>query len=36
VTVRVGALQRSWAQYRVNSPADVVAALSDLVSTLAR
>jgi trehalose 6-phosphate phosphatase len=36
VTVRVGALQRSWAQYRVNGPADVVAVLGDLVSALAR
>jgi trehalose-phosphatase len=36
VTVRVGALQRSWARYRVNGPADVVAALSDLVSALAK
>jgi trehalose 6-phosphate phosphatase len=36
VTVRVGALQHSWAQYRVNGPADVVAVLGDLVSTLAK
>ena len=34
VTVRVGALQRSWARYRVNGPSDVVAALGDLVAAL--
>jgi trehalose-phosphatase len=34
ITVRVGASQHSWAQFRVGSPAQVVAVLGDLVAML--
>ena len=34
ITVRVGTSQHSWAQFRVNSPAKVVAVLDNLVATL--